>query len=59
VGGDGWLKTSEYRQMGAVAQQGGQVGARFLGRRPWGRNSTLFAVILNVFKQKFRPKRIF
>jgi len=25
------------------------VGARALGRRPWGRNITLFAVILNVF----------
>jgi len=24
---------------------GGQVGARVLWRRPWGRNSTLFAVI--------------
>jgi len=24
---------------------GGQVGARTLGRRPWGRISTLFAVI--------------
>jgi len=24
---------------------GGQVGARALGRRPWGRTSTLFAVI--------------
>jgi len=29
--------------------RGGQVGARALGRRPWGRNSTLFAAILNVF----------
>jgi len=26
----------------------GQVGARALGRRSWGHNSTLFAVILNV-----------
>jgi len=25
------------------------VGSRALGRRPWGRNSTLFSVILNVF----------
>jgi len=25
------------------------MGARALGRRPWERNSTLFAVILNVF----------
>jgi len=25
------------------------VGERALGHRPWGRNSTLFAVILNVF----------
>jgi len=25
------------------------VGARALGYRPWGRNSTLFAVILNMF----------
>jgi len=37
-----------------------QVGARALGRRPWGRNSTLFAVILNVFLSRnldqFRPK---
>jgi len=37
--------------------QEGQVRARALGCRPWGRNSTLFAVILKgVFKQKFRPK---
>jgi len=28
---------------------GGQVGARALGRRPWERNSTVFAVILNIF----------
>jgi len=28
---------------------GGQVGAHALGRRSWGRNSTLFAVILNAF----------
>jgi len=28
---------------------GGKVGARALGRRPWGRNSTLFAVILKIF----------
>jgi len=27
----------------------GASGARALGRRPWRRNSTLFAVILNVF----------
>jgi len=33
-----------------VAKGGGdQVEAHALGRRPWGRNSTLFAVILNVF----------
>jgi len=25
--------------------RGGQMGARTLGRRPWGRTSTLFAVI--------------
>jgi len=35
-----------------VARRGEQVGARALGRRPWGRNSTLFAVILNVFLSK-------
>jgi len=31
-----------------VTLQGEQVGARALGCRPWGRNSTLFAVILNL-----------
>jgi len=25
------------------------MGERALGRRPWGRNSTLFAIILNMF----------
>jgi len=29
--------------------KGRASGARALGRRPWGRNSTLFAVILNMF----------
>jgi len=28
---------------------GGQVEARALVRKPWGRNNTLFAIILNVF----------
>jgi len=28
-----------------VAREWGQVGARALGRRPWGRTCTLFAVI--------------
>jgi len=28
---------------------GGQVGTRALGRRPWERNSTHFAVSLNVY----------
>jgi len=28
---------------------GWQVGARALGRRPWGRTSTLFAVFKNTF----------
>jgi len=33
-----------------VVQQGREAsGARALGRRPWGRISTLFAVILSVF----------
>jgi len=27
----------------------GQVGARALGRRPWGRTSTLFARLQNAF----------
>jgi len=30
---------------GVARGGGGQVGARALGRRPWGRNSTFFAVI--------------
>jgi len=29
---------------GVARGGGGQVGARALGRRPWGRHSTLFAV---------------
>jgi len=29
--------------------RGGQVKARALGHSPWERNSTLFAVVLNVF----------
>jgi len=33
-------------------ERGGQVGAHALGRKPWGRNSTLFAVILNAFLSK-------
>jgi len=37
------------RGVGGGGGGGGQVGARALGHRPWGRNSTLFAVILNVF----------
>jgi len=33
----------------ALQGRGGQVGARTMGHRPWGRNSTLFANILNEF----------
>jgi len=36
------LKAISYRQW---RSRGGQVGARALGRRPWRRTSTLFAVI--------------
>jgi len=38
-----WFRINQWRS------KGGQVGARALGRRPWERNSILFAVILNVF----------
>jgi len=31
------------------SKEGGQVGERSLGRRPWGRNNTLFVLILCVF----------
>jgi len=34
------------------SKEEGASEARVLGRRPWGRNSTLFAVILNVFLSK-------
>jgi len=30
----------------------GASGARALGRRPWGGNSTLFAIILNMFSSR-------
>jgi len=32
-----WVRT----QCSGVTRGGGKVGARALGRRPWGRNSTL------------------
>jgi len=35
----------------------GQLGARILGRRPWERNSTLFAVILNAFLSRNLDQR--
>jgi len=34
------------------SKEGWKVGARALGCRPWGCNSKLFAVILNVFFSK-------
>jgi len=37
------------RPSGVTRGEGEQVGACTLGRRPWGCNSTFFAVILNVF----------
>jgi len=44
--------------VGSGVASGGQVGERALGRRPWGRNSTLFAVILNVFlSRNLDPQR--
>jgi len=36
------------RQWSGLTGSKGEGGQRALGRRPWGRNSTLFAVILNV-----------
>jgi len=38
-----------FSSWGTITQwrsKGGQVGARALGRRPWGLISTLFAIIL-------------
>jgi len=44
-----WFHLSDVRS--GVARRG-RVGACVLGRRPWARNSTVFAVILNVFLSK-------
>jgi len=41
-----------------LRSRGGQVGARALGRRPWRRISTLFAVILNVILSRNLDQRM-
>jgi len=53
------LWRNESKRWRSKKGEGGKVEARALGRRPWGRNKTLFAVIINVFlSRNFRPKYV-